>query len=167
MTYFNFLIIPIAALVPLIIGSIWYSPAVFGKTWMRVAGVTEEQTKSGSMIKIFGLTYLFGLFAAYLLSFATVHQLSVIQLFFMDPAISDPTSEFSKFTAEYMERFGSRHRSFGHGIIHGLENGLLLSLAMIGIPALFERRPWKYIFIHVGFWTLCFGLMAGILCQFL
>ncbi len=167
MEYFNFLIIPIAAIVPLIIGSIWYSPAVFGKVWMRVSGMTEEQTQSGGMIKIFTLTYLFGLFAAYLLAFSTVHQLSIVQLFFHDPAMADPASEFSRFTADYMERFGTRHRTFGHGVIHGLENGFLLSLAMIGIPALFERRSWKYIFIHVGFWTVSFAIMAGILCQFL
>lgn len=167
MDHFNFLIIPIAAFVPLVIGAIWYSPGVFGKTWMRVSGMTEEDTKSGNMIKIFGLTYLFSLLAAYILSFATIHQLSIIQLFFMDPAMDDPTSEFSRFTAEYMDRFGSRHRSFGHGIIHGLENGFILSLAMIGVPALFERKSWKYILIHVGFWTTCFGIMAGILCQFI
>jgi len=167
MEYFNFLIIPIAALVPLLVGSLWYSKVAFGNVWMRVSGVTEERTQSGNMIKIFGLTYLFGLLAAYLLSFATVHQLSILQLFFHDPAMADPTSEFSRFTAEYFERFGSRHRTFGHGVIHGVENGLLLSLAMIGIPALFERKSWKYTAIHVGFWTVCFGIMAGILCQFL
>jgi len=89
MEYFNFLIIPIAAIVPLIIGSIWYSPAVFGKVWMRVSGMTEEQTQSGGMIKIFTLTYLFGLFAAYLLAFSTVHQLSIVQLFFHDPAMAE------------------------------------------------------------------------------
>lgn len=166
MQHFNFFIIPIAAFVPLIIGALWYSPTLFGKTWMRVSGVTEEQTKSGNMIKIFGLTYLFGLLASYVLSFAVVHQLSIVQLFFMDPSIQDPNSEFSLYAAEYLERWGTRHRSFGHGVIHGLENGLLFSLAMIGVPALFERRPWKYIWIHVGFWTVCFGIMGGILCQF-
>jgi len=166
MQHFNFLIIPLAALVPLVVGAVWYNPAVFGKTWIKAAEISEERSTSGNMIKIFALTYLFSLFAAYLLSFATVHQLSVVQLFFMDPALADPSSEFSTFTADYMERFGSRHRSFGHGVIHGVENGLLFSLAMIGIPALFERRSWKYTLVHVGFWALCFGLMGGILCQF-
>lgn len=165
--YVNVLIIPIAGVIPLLVGALWYSPAVFGKTWMRVSGVTEEQTKAGGMIKIFAFTYLFGLLVAYLLSFATVHQLSIFQLFFHDPALEDPASEFSRFTADYLERFGDRHRTFGHGVIHGLENGFILSLAMIGIPALFERKPWKYIFIHVGYWTVSVGLMAGVICQFL
>lgn len=165
--HFSLYIIPIAGLVPLLVGAMWYSPALFGKVWMRVSGVTEEQVQAGGMMKIFALTYIFGVLAAYMLAFATVHQFSFIQLFFLDPSLSDPTSEFSRITAEYMDKFGQRHRTFGHGLIHGFENGLLISLAMIGIPALFERKPWKYICIHVGFWTVNFALMAGILCQFL
>ena len=166
MENFNLLIIPLAAIVPLLIGAIWYNPAVFGKAWMKASGVTEEQTRSGNMIKIFGLTYLFGLLGAYMLSFAVVHQLSIVQLFFMDPALSDPNSEFSQFTQSYLNSYGDRHRSFGHGVIHGAENAFCLGLAFIGIPSLFERRPFKYVLIHLGYFSVTFAIMGGILCQF-
>lgn len=36
----NFVAIIVAALVPMIIGFIWYHPKVFGNTWMQVAGMT-------------------------------------------------------------------------------------------------------------------------------
>jgi len=167
MNYFNFYIIPLTALVPVVMSYIWYSHSVLGRALEQKSGITLDSSSQLKLIRTITLSYLFGFLVAYLLSFATVHQLSVLQLFFMDPAMDDATSEISQFTAEYMERYGTRHRSFGHGVVHGLENGFLLSLAIIGLPGLIENRSWKYIFIHVGFWTVCFGIMAGILCQFL
>lgn len=167
MDLFNFWLLPIVAFVPLIVGSFWYHPTILGNEWMKAAGITLEQTRAGNKFKTFGLAYLFSLLAAYILTFATVHQTSIVQLFFMDPAINNPTSEFSTFTAEYMKAYGERHRTFGHGVIHGIEIGLFLGLAMIGIPSLFEKRSFKYISIHVGFWVICCALMGGLLCAFL
>jgi len=31
---------------------------------------------------------------------------------------------------------------------------------------MFERRGFKYIAIHGGYWMLTLGLMGGIICQF-
>ena len=167
MDQFNFWLLPIAALVPLVIGSVWYHPSVFGKIWMRTAEISEERAQSGNMLKIFGLTYLFSLFGAYILMMVTVHQSAIFQLFFMDPAMNDTSSEYSQYVANFMEIYGDRHRSFGHGVIHGAELALMLGLVMIGIPSLFERRPFKYTLVHVGYWVVCFALMGGILCAYL
>jgi len=41
-----------------------------------------------------------------------------------------------------------------------------MGLGMIGITALNEQRPMKYMWIHVIFWVLCGGLMGGVLCAF-
>jgi hypothetical protein len=43
-------------------------------------------------------------------------------------------------------------------------SGLFLSLGMIGIQGLLERKSWKYIFIHVGYWTITMMLMGSIVC---
>lgn len=53
-----------AALSTFLIGGLWYSPAVFGKAWMRENGFTEEDLKGGNMPKIFGLAFFLGLIAA-------------------------------------------------------------------------------------------------------
>ena len=42
-----FLAAAIAAIVPLIVGSIWYNPKVFGSAWMNVNGFNEEKLKEG------------------------------------------------------------------------------------------------------------------------
>ena len=49
----------------LALGGIWYSPLLFGKTWQRLAGVSDEQAKGGNMAMIFGLTFVLSLIAAY------------------------------------------------------------------------------------------------------
>ena len=51
----NYWAILAAALSTFLIGGIWYSPAVFGKAWMRENGFTEESMKNANMVKIFGL----------------------------------------------------------------------------------------------------------------
>jgi hypothetical protein len=61
---FNYLAIMVAALSTFLIGGLWYSPALFGKAWMRENGFTEESLKGGNMIKIFGLAFLLGLIAS-------------------------------------------------------------------------------------------------------
>ncbi len=54
----------VAALSTFLIGGLWYSPALFGKAWMKENGFTEEQMKNSSMMKIFGLAFVLGLVAA-------------------------------------------------------------------------------------------------------
>ena len=145
----NWWLIPLVAFIPLIIGFIWYNPKVFGLAWLRSAEITEERAQSGNMLKIFGVTYLFSILAAYMLAMITVHQSGMVQLFLFDDIIKDSSSEAAKLLTSLMENYGDRHRTFGHGIIHGLEAGLFFGLPMIGISTLFERRPFKYAFIHI------------------
>ena len=64
METFNYWGVTVAALSTFMIGGLWYSPAVFGKRWMRENGLTEEDLKGGNMMKIFGLAFLLGLIAA-------------------------------------------------------------------------------------------------------
>lgn len=54
----------VAALSTFLIGGLWYSPAVFGKAWMKENGFTEESLKNSNFIKIFGLAFLLALVAA-------------------------------------------------------------------------------------------------------
>jgi len=53
-----------AALSTFLIGGLWYSPAVFGKAWMRENGLTEERMKNANMVKIFGLAFFLALISA-------------------------------------------------------------------------------------------------------
>ena len=63
-TPLNYGAILVSALSTFLIGGLWYSPAVFGKAWMRENGLTEEELKKGSMARIFGIAFLLALVAA-------------------------------------------------------------------------------------------------------
>ena len=60
----NYLAIFVAALSTFLIGGLWYSPAVFGKAWMRENGFKEEDMKGRNMMKIFGLAFLLAVISA-------------------------------------------------------------------------------------------------------
>ncbi len=60
----NYLAIVVAALSTFLIGGLWYSPAVFGKAWMRENGFKEEDMKNSNMLKIFGGAFVLALISA-------------------------------------------------------------------------------------------------------
>jgi hypothetical protein len=60
----NYLAILVASLSTFLIGGLWYSPAVFGKSWMRENGFTEEGMKNSNMLKIFGLAFVLAVVSA-------------------------------------------------------------------------------------------------------
>ena len=59
----NVLAVVAAAVATFVLGGIWYGP-LFGRTWMRQSGVTEEQARSGSKAVIFGGSLVLQLVAA-------------------------------------------------------------------------------------------------------
>jgi len=61
----NWLAVVIAALASFLLGGLWYSPVLFGKAWQRETGLTDEQLKQGSMARIFGLSFILALLAAW------------------------------------------------------------------------------------------------------
>jgi len=60
----NWLAVLAAALSAFLLGGLWYSPAMFMKTWQRGAGLTDEQLKSGNPGKIYGGAFVLSLLAA-------------------------------------------------------------------------------------------------------
>jgi len=158
----NFPILFASALIPILIGAVWYNPKVLGTAWMKASGVTEAQAQSGNMVLIFGLAFLFSFFLAFALYGLCVHQTGIGQLFGTAP---EGSAERAVLT-DIMEKYGDRHRTFGHGALHGGIGAIVFALPLIGILALFERRGWKYVMIHFLYWFVSMTLMGGVICQF-
>ncbi|MBO9586716.1 MAG: DUF1761 domain-containing protein [Flavobacterium sp.] len=158
----NFAALFIAAIVTLVTGFIWYSPKVFGTIWMKENNFTREELKSGNMLKIFGLTYVFSLMITMTLMSLTIHQSGAIGMVGGPPLMDSAKPSFAAFMADY----GTAYRTFKHGALHGFMSGLFFAFPLIGINGLFERKSWKYIFIHAGYWMLTLTLMGGIICGF-
>ena len=160
----NFLVLGLTALVPLVIGMLWYNPKVFGTAWMKACGFTDsEKMKEGfNMPLVFGLTLVFGFLMAMILQSCVIHQVAIGQLtmHFKD----DPTTKAE--IASLMTKYGNEFRDFRHGVIHGGILGVFLIFPIIAINALFERKSWKYILVNTGYWLVTLMIMGGIICRF-
>ena len=63
----NFLAVVAAAIANMVIGAIWYSPAVFGKMWMKSAGISQKdvEAQKKAMQKVYGFAFVGALIMAY------------------------------------------------------------------------------------------------------
>ena len=162
------ILIPLTAMIPLIVGFIWYNPKVFGTAWMNASGLTEDKLKGGNMALIMGLTYFFSLMLAMVMAPTVIHQFGFFSMINHDfKALQDTNSEVYKMLHPVMERYMGEFRTFGHGALHGGITAIFLVMPIVAINALFERKGFKYIAIHVGYWFISLLLMGGIICQFL
>lgn len=161
----NFLILLLAAVVPMAMGFIWYNPKVLGTAWMNASGVTQDKMKGANMPMIFGVSFLLSFFLAFAVQFMVIHQWGVFSTL-ATPENTGPTSELGMYLSDFMAKHGHNFRTFKHGALHGTIAGITIALPILGTNALFERKGFKYIMINVGYWTITMALMGGIICQF-
>lgn len=66
----NILAVIITALLPMVLGSLWYSPLLFGKTWMAMMGITKKNInkKSNSMTNSYVIALIGALVTSYVLA---------------------------------------------------------------------------------------------------
>ncbi|MCB9313057.1 MAG: DUF1761 domain-containing protein, partial [Lewinellaceae bacterium] len=114
----NWIALLVAAVIPLVIGGLWYHPKVMGTAWMKASGITEEQIRSGNMAKIFGLTFLFSLMLATFMNVLVIHQYAINSILVNEPGFGDPNSEVGMYIADFMARYGTNFRTFSHGATH-------------------------------------------------
>lgn len=162
----NFPVIALAALIPMVIGSIWYHPKVFGTVWGKVSSVSEEKTKSAHMWVTFVLTYVFSIFLGIALTFMTIHQFGLTSILGAEPGFNEQGSDLYNYFADFMTKYGTSFRTFKHGALHGTLGGFFTALPVLAVNAMFEKKGFKYIAINAGFWILCMALMGGVICAY-
>jgi hypothetical protein len=64
----NWVAILVAAMTVFIVGMLWYSPLLFGKQWMKLAGMTEADAKKGNMAASMFFGFVSNVVMAYVLS---------------------------------------------------------------------------------------------------
>jgi hypothetical protein len=162
----NFIAIFVAALVPMILGFIYYHPKVLGGVWMAETGLTEEKMKGGNMALVFSVSFVLSLMLSISVMTNVVHQLGVDGALYYaqkDPARMAKAEEVKAMfvgTGEY----ANDGRSIKHGAIHGIIVALFFMLPILGTNALFERKSFKYILVNAGYWTICLAIMGAIIC---
>lgn len=161
----NFLTLAIAALVPMIIGSIWYGP-LFGNAWMQQMGFTKESLEGSNMVAILVLSYILSFMVAMFLSvFIVTHQNGLFATLSGEPGFAEQTGEAFAYFQDFMNTYGDRFKTFKHGALHGGLMGVFFVLPILAIQAMFEKKKTKYIAINAGYWIVCLAIMGGIVCQ--
>jgi hypothetical protein len=162
----NFVVILLSAIIPLLMGFIWYHPKTFGNPWMKLSDVSEEKLKSGNLGIIMGVSYIFFVLIAFVLQFMVIHQYSVYSILANEPGINDPTSEMGNMLQFFMDKYGNNFRTFKHGAFHGTLAGIFFATPILGVNALFERKGFKYIFLNGAYWIVSLALMGGVICAY-
>ena len=160
----NWIAVLCSGLVPIIIGFIWYNPKVFGTAWMKAADMNEEKIQGGNMPLIFGLSILFSVMLAMAILPMVIHQMHIFSTVMNQSGFGKEGSKVTLYLIDFMKTYGGEFRTFKHGAFHGFVTGLFFVLPIVGTNALFERKGFKYIAIHVGYWAVCLTLMGGIIC---
>lgn len=160
----SFYILFLAALVPLALKYIWFHPALFGTRWARNAALSDQKAGNAQLIKSVLMTYIFSLLICFTIPFLVIHQSHFLSVFMNDPQLEDKNSELWKYINAFNDKYGQNFRTFKHGAFHGFFTGLTFAGSILGINSILERKPAGYIWIQIGYWTLCCMLMGGIIC---
>lgn len=159
----NFLSPVVAAFTTLLVGFIWYHPNVLGTAWIYEAGLNVDESKKANLFKTLGLTFIFSIFIGIIMQSLTIHQLGALGMIGGGTKLAEAKPSFMAFMADY----GTAFRTAKHGALHGFFTGFFFSFPMIAINGLFERRSWKYILIHSGYWIVCLTIIGAIVCAWI
>ncbi len=154
----NFIAVVVAALIPLVVGFVWYNPKVLGTAWMKASGVDEEKIKGANMAVIFGVTIVFAFLLSLFSQVLVIHQLHFGSILAVQPDFKEPGSASSELYNKIMELYQHSYRTFKHGAFHGTLAGILFALPIVGTNGLFESKGFKYIAINAGCWIVTLAL---------
>lgn len=73
----NWLAIALAAIASMILGSLWYSPLLFGKKWMKIVGIKESDKGTGAEMAV---SMILGLIGAILTAFVLAKLLAIYRV---------------------------------------------------------------------------------------
>ena len=130
----NYLAIFVAAILAFAIGSLWYSPVLFGKSWQKLTGISDADMKSG-MIKSSVIYFLMQLVMSF-----------VMATFVLGWAGSAPETS-----------------GLSIGLQTGFWIWLgFLATSMLG-SVIWDKKPLKLYFINIGYQFIVLLLIGALL----
>ena len=142
--HLNFLALIVAALIPMIMGFIYFHPGLMGSVWMKANGFIKENMTPPKPI-MFLVAFVCSLLIAFFL-WGWVTGAGGIET----SQVKDPNDGHSFVT-------------FQHGVFHGIAFSLLVLIPIFITMKIFEMRSWAWALVNVGYWSISVILMCGIL----
>ena len=84
----NWLAIVLAAASTMVVGSVWYTPKVFGNLWMKLIGKSKKEIQSQSATKPILITIVVSFFSAYVLAHVAYLSNSFFEHSFLQDALT-------------------------------------------------------------------------------
>lgn len=137
--HMNFLAIAVAAIIPMVVGFIYYHPKVMGGMWMKANGFTLESIGAGPKPILYGVALV----------------LSFLASAFICINVTGPGQDVAP--------DGHSYATFGHGVVHGIILTITLVLPILSTMAIFEKRSLNWVIVNVLYWGITISLMAGLL----
>lgn len=152
----NVLIMFLAAIIPSIVGAIWYHPKLMGNAWMKATGVDLD-----APVKKYIFAYLLNVLLAFALYLTVTHEAHILGIVEADlEALRSGTGK------AFIQQYGGKFAHFGHGALHGVFGGLIgFGIPLLGQTAMFEKKGFKYVLINLGYWIISMALMGGVIAQ--
>jgi len=133
----NLVAVVIAAIIPMVLGALWYSPLLFAKKWMALMGKTEEELKAGfNPVKTYGISFITCLIMAYILGHFVIYATSA-----------------------------THEAGFGAGMQTGFWAWLGFVVTTGSATVLYEGRKSGLFWINAGYYLVCLLLMGGVLAS--
>lgn len=129
----NYIAVLVAGVVAMILGSLWYSPILFGNAWMKLGGFNMkdmDKAKKKGMGKLYFAMFIGALICAYVLAHMVSYAGAV---------------------------------SFTDGMMEGFWLWLGFIAPVLLGSVLWESKPVKYYLINVSYWLVLLLINGGIL----
>jgi len=156
----NYLAFLLIAFIPLIIGMYWYHPQSFISKYSKLEFIDFKELGFTKVLVLF----LLSLLLVYGYISLIIHQMGFYELFFTD--IMQGHQEAESIVKEFLDKYGDKHRHFGHGVFHGAINAFVFALPYIWISAILDKRSKKYILHHFSYWLITSIIIGGCISEF-
>ena len=135
----NYWAVLLAAVSSMVVGSLWYMPAGFGKAWMQMTGVKADKMRGatpGAMAWMYGSVFVASLVTAYILAHVTFLSNKFFGDSFLQDALSTAFWLWLGFTAARLyvhDTFEGRRKKLtllnaGHEVVTVLVMALIIGL---------------------------------------
>jgi cobalamin biosynthesis protein CobD/CbiB len=133
--HINWLAYAAAVIAQMVIGYLWFHPAVMGKKWASVLGKDTEELKPKNPGMVYGLTLLF----------------TLLNTMFLLVNVTGFGQEDIQF------------HTIKHGLFHAIIFFMMVIVPVLGTPALHEEKKGQWYIIQFGYWFVRLAVAFAIL----
>ncbi len=135
----NWAAFAVAVVAQMVIGFIWFHPAVMGKMWAKSIGISIEDMKPKNPGMVYGLTILY----------------TILFTMWLMTNVTGPGQDVAP--------DGHSYHTFQHGVVHAFILAIMVILPVLGTPALYEGKTKGWMMVQMGYWTVRLIVAAGII----